>query len=195
MKEELNRLYKENGLTKDDTFILKVGGRQIPIILRSGIEKIQYKNDMQVSFTAEKLELDFVVVKAMGTSEGKRIETFGEASTKNTKNAYIVAMAEKRALSRVVLKLAGMYQHGAFGEDELTETGKFEYDVDYLERLLNNSSLKEDPQAILDIQNVQDMQEYFLLEQRLKNNALSMRDGNVNYSQTDIKKELKEVVK
>lgn len=32
--------------------------------------------------------------------------------------AYIAAMAEKRALSRGVLQLAGLYEHGVFGEDE-----------------------------------------------------------------------------
>jgi hypothetical protein len=190
MKDELNRLYKENGLTKDDTFILRVGGKQIPIITRSGIEKIQYKNNINVTFEIQKLERDFVVIKAIGESEGKIIQTFGEASAKNTKNLYIVAMAEKRALSRVVLKLTGMYQHGAFGEDEMTESGKFEYDIDYLESILANSSLKGDPQTELDTQNVQDLEQYFLLEQKIKDNTLSLRDGNVNASQGDIKKEV-----
>lgn len=32
--------------------------------------------------------------------------------------AYPLAMAEKRALSRGVLKIAGLYEHGVFGEDE-----------------------------------------------------------------------------
>ena len=39
--------------------------------------------------------------------------------TKNNTNPYPVAMAEKRALSRVVLKLVGMYELGVMGEDEL----------------------------------------------------------------------------
>ena len=48
----------------------------------------------------------------------KSIETYGEASPKNNRNAYPVAMAEKRAMSRIVLKLAGFYELGFFGEDE-----------------------------------------------------------------------------
>ena len=32
--------------------------------------------------------------------------------------AYPVAMAEKRAMSRAVLKLTGFYELGHFGEDE-----------------------------------------------------------------------------
>jgi len=48
----------------------------------------------------------------------KIIETYGEATPKNNKNSYTVAMAEKRAMSRIVLKLSGFYENGFFGEDE-----------------------------------------------------------------------------
>lgn len=41
--------------------------------------------------------------------EIKEVETFGESAPNNNKNAYNVAMAEKRALSRAVLKLSGLY--------------------------------------------------------------------------------------
>ena len=47
------------------------------------------------------------------------ISSFGETSKANNTNIYPVAMCEKRALSRVVLKLVGMYELGAVGEDEL----------------------------------------------------------------------------
>ena len=49
------------------------------------------------------------------------IETFGEASPSNTSNSYTVAMAEKRAMSRVVLKLTGFYSLQVFAEDEADE--------------------------------------------------------------------------
>ena len=61
---------------------------------------------------------EFVIVKAVATKEDVRIESFGEASPANTKQPYPVAMAEKRALSRVILKIAGFYKFGVFGEDE-----------------------------------------------------------------------------
>ena len=48
----------------------------------------------------------------------KVIETFGEAAPMNNQNGYPVAMAEKRSMSRCVLKLAGFYEHGVFSEDE-----------------------------------------------------------------------------
>lgn len=36
----------------------------------------------------------------------------------NCTNSYIMEMAEKRAMSRAVLKLTGFYELGVFGEDE-----------------------------------------------------------------------------
>jgi len=54
----------------------------------------------------------------------KEIETFGSAlkgntfKDGNTNSWYVMEMAEKRAMSRAVLKLAGFYELGVFGEDE-----------------------------------------------------------------------------
>ena len=50
-----------------------------------------------------------------------QVESYGECSPKNNRNTYPVAMAEKRALSRVVLKSAGFYELGVYGEDELND--------------------------------------------------------------------------
>ena len=65
---------------------------------------------------------DFVVIKAIGYREGdndtRTVETFGSASHDNCMSKHLVEMAEKRALSRAVLKLTNMYEHGVFGEDE-----------------------------------------------------------------------------
>ena len=47
------------------------------------------------------------------------VESYGEASPKNCRNSYPVAMAEKRALSRVILKSADLYEMGIYGEDEI----------------------------------------------------------------------------
>lgn len=40
-----------------------------------------------------------------------RVWSFGEASPKNNKNAYVYSMAEKRAKGRVALKLLGLHGH------------------------------------------------------------------------------------
>ena len=52
------------------------------------------------------------------------METFGSAlkgetyKLGNTNTWYVAEMAEKRAFSRIVLKLTGFYALGVFGEDE-----------------------------------------------------------------------------
>ena len=50
--------------------------------------------------------------------------SFGEASSENLMGGgkkFPVAMAEKRAMSRVVLKIAGFYEQGVFGQDEMVD--------------------------------------------------------------------------
>jgi hypothetical protein len=123
----LRELFLKNGLVKgEDTHELKFGGRGLTIITRSGIEKIQANNNIKVTFHVIKCEPELVVIKAEAKMGDVTIESFGEASPSNTKQPYPVAMAEKRALSRVVLKIAGFYKHGVFGEDESDDFKKKE---------------------------------------------------------------------
>ena len=126
--ELLKELFVANGLVKEeDTFDLKFGNRKATIITRSGIEKIQYHNDIEVKYYVESIvPPDFVVMKAIARKGDVVMESFGEASANNTKQSYPVAMAEKRALSRVVLKIAGFYKYGVFGEDESDDFKKKE---------------------------------------------------------------------
>ncbi|MGI4967866.1 MAG: hypothetical protein ACRYGH_02865 [Janthinobacterium lividum] len=99
------------------------------LISRTGIEKIQYKAGIEVGFEAVRVEPEFAAVKALASrkvkTEGKTtatkltIQTFGSACKLNCQVSYYLEMAEKRALSRAVLKLADFYQLGVYGEDEL----------------------------------------------------------------------------
>ena len=121
-KERLQHLAKENGLTKDRFFKSPQG---FVIITRQGIERIQAHKAIRVAYEVVSLsnDLKHVVLKATGEmANGSglpvQMETFGESAPDNTKQKYPVAMAEKRALSRVVLKLSGLYEVGVFGEDE-----------------------------------------------------------------------------
>lgn len=121
----LRELYVKNGLVKDeDTWVLTRGGKKIPIITRTGIEKIQANNNITVKYTVDAMAPDFVVIRATAQKGTTIIETFGEASPDNTKQAYPVAMAEKRALARAVLKIEGFYKYGAYSEDEADEFKK-----------------------------------------------------------------------
>jgi hypothetical protein len=118
-KETLKRLFVENDLQKEDVF----KHQHYTIIKRQGIDKIQAKNNIEIQYEVIKCERDFAVVKALGTLRDKQIETFGSAlkgdfKSGNSNTWYIMEMAEKRAMSRAVLKLSGLYALGVMGQDE-----------------------------------------------------------------------------
>ncbi len=55
------------------------------------------------------LEQGFAVVKAFGKLGDDFVESYGEASPKNNRNQYPLAMAQKRAEDRVILGLLSVY--------------------------------------------------------------------------------------
>ena len=115
-RNKLVELYKKYNLQKTDVF----KHQHYVIITRQGIEKIQAQEQIKIKFDVIKCEPNFAVVKAVN----ENIETFGSAykgasfKEGNTNSWYVMEMAEKRALSRAVLKLTGFYELGVFGEDE-----------------------------------------------------------------------------
>ena len=121
-KEFLTELVSDNDLNLEEAiFRMPLGGKQVAIITRTGIEKIQYNNNVTVKFEWLRMEKDFAVIKAVATKGDVVIETFGSAlfgQGGNCRSNYIAEMAEKRALARAVLKLSGAYKYGVFGEDE-----------------------------------------------------------------------------
>ena len=126
-RSKIAELYKKYELTADDVFKHK----HYLIITRSGIEKIMAKENMRITYEMVKVEPNFAVVKAVVHKEdGLNLETFGSAlkgldfSQGNTQSWYVAEMAEKRAMSRAVLKLTGFYELGVFGEDESEEFKK-----------------------------------------------------------------------
>ena len=119
--EFMNKLVKDNNLYREeDLFEFKRRDKSIWIVKRQGIEKIQYNNDIHVRFEWIRMEKDYAVVKAIGKKGDLVVESFGESTSENTKQQppYHSAMAEKRGLSRVVLKIVGAYKFGIMGEDE-----------------------------------------------------------------------------
>ena len=121
-REKLNELYVKYNLAKDTDFWQKtIQSRTFTIVTRSGIEKIQNQEQINVIFEAVVTEKDFAVVKATASKGNKRIETYSSAlkgSGGNCFTSYVVEMAEKRAFARAVLKLTDFYQENVFGEDE-----------------------------------------------------------------------------
>ena len=120
-KDFLNELVKNNRLNiNEDIFRKAIRGKEMAFIKRSGIEKIQFTNDIRVRYEVIVMQPDYVVVKAIATKGDMVVESFGEATPENTnqKPPYYSAMAEKRGLSRVVLKMVGAYKYNVYGEDE-----------------------------------------------------------------------------
>lgn len=116
-RAQLRKLFEANGLTKDDIFV----HRNFTIVKRSGIERIQAAQNIHVQFEVVQCDRDFVAMKAYSWRRDdpeKRVETFGSASKENCVSKHLVEVSEKRALSRAVLKLCNLYEHGVFGEDE-----------------------------------------------------------------------------
>lgn len=123
--EKFKEFVENYGLTKNDFFKAPQG---FVCVTRTGIEKIQRKISLLVTYEVVP-EFTCVsegkyVIKAIAgfeTEEGVMpvLESYGEASPKNCRVGYPVAMAEKRALSRVVLKAADLYELGVYGEDEI----------------------------------------------------------------------------
>ena len=121
MKTEiLKEKYIKYGLTKDDIY----KHQHFLIITRSGIDKIQALEGITINYDVINCEKDFCVVKANAKKDEASIQTFGSAlkgtgfKDGNCNTWYVMEMAEKRAMSRAVLKLTGFYELGVFGEDE-----------------------------------------------------------------------------
>ena len=118
MKTELiKQKYNHYGLTPDDVF----KHQHYVIITRSGIDKIQAIENITIDYEVINCERDFCVVKANATmmaqgSTKPTIQTFGSAlkgegfKDGNCNTWYVMEMAEKRAMSRAVLKLTGFYE-------------------------------------------------------------------------------------
>ena len=129
-KDALRRLFLENNLVEEDVYKDKRG---FVIITRTGIDKIVSKQGITVAYEPLLLELKKdninVVIRAAASMQSKNnkqinMMSFGEASDDNLMGGakkFPVAMAEKRAMSRVVLKIAGFYEQGVFGQDEMVD--------------------------------------------------------------------------
>ena len=114
--EMLNSLYKKYGLVAEDTFKSPQGWT---IIRRSGIDKIQALADIDIEYDLQEYNPGkSAAVKATASWNNRNIQTYGETNEQNCRQSYVLAMAEERAMSRIVLKLTGFYALGVFGQDE-----------------------------------------------------------------------------
>ncbi len=119
-RNKLVELYKKYNLEKTDVF----KHQHFLILKRSAVEKIMALENIKITYEVIKCEPNFAVIKAKAYKGDKVIETFGSAlkgtsfKDSNTNSWYVMEMAEKRALSRSVLKICDLYKLNIFGEDE-----------------------------------------------------------------------------
>mgnify|MGYP003147342958 CR=1 FL=1 len=124
-KETLKRLFIENNLVEEDVYKDKRG---FVIITRTGIDKIVSKQNITIAYEPVIMERGWVVIKAVASMKvgdvPRNMMSFGEAHDDNLVGGgkkFPVAMAEKRAMSRVVSKVTGFYEQGVFGQDEIVD--------------------------------------------------------------------------
>ena len=121
--DKIKEMYIKYELKKTDLF----KHAHFIILKRSAIEKIMALEDIKITYEVIKCEPNFAVIKATAKKGNKVIETFGSAlkgtsyKDGNTQSFYTMELAEKRSLSRSVLKICNLYELGIFSEDESDE--------------------------------------------------------------------------
>ena len=147
-KDKLIELYKKYGLTKDDVFkhqhyviITRQGIDKIQAVEQMSVTYEVIRCEPNFSVFKALAEKDGKKIETFGSAlvtttdqeiikkkiyeeneDGKNIELLVDdiklTRKGNCLTWYVAEMAEKRAMSRAVLKLTGFYELGVFGEDE-----------------------------------------------------------------------------
>lgn len=123
---EFRKLCTVHGLGESDVWQDKPSGNWI--MSRTGAEKVQGHNNIQVDFEVCAAAIDYAIVKATASRtvkpEGKpakkiSVQTLGSANPKNCPlSSYYAEMAEERALVRSVLKIMGLSKLGVYSEQD-----------------------------------------------------------------------------
>ena len=113
-KDMLNALYSKYGLGVADTFTHK----HFVLITRTGMEKIVAKSGIGYDMELVSGGSDYAIIKGNFNYQERTVVTFASANESSSTSAYYAEMAEKRCLSRGVLKILGLYELGFFGDDE-----------------------------------------------------------------------------
>lgn len=102
-----------------DPFFVALKGMFSYINKESG-ELIEIETFGEASVDRKEIVLEEQTIEKDGARKSSKeaIEIVTIKGNIQQQPAYPLAMAEKRSLSRGVLKLAGLYEHGVFGEDE-----------------------------------------------------------------------------
>jgi len=113
-QQKINDIIVKYGLHPDWIYV-KHGVR---FIKKIGIDKLAIGIGSPIDMQLAHISDHAVVIKATVVVNTVKFTVFGEVSPQNNKFPYPVAVAEKRARSRVLLSALGL--HGfLFGEDEI----------------------------------------------------------------------------
>lgn len=114
--DEMNEIFKKYKLNNSHVF----KGDGFTKLTRHAIQKIQAQEGIQITYELAYCSSSEAAIKASGYFEGKKYETFGEASPSNNRFKFPVAMAQKRAQERLVLDMI-LLEHSdvVMGESEI----------------------------------------------------------------------------
>tara|TARA_R110002020_G_scaffold364594_2_gene576914 strand:- start:477 stop:878 length:402 start_codon:yes stop_codon:yes gene_type:complete len=124
--KELSNIY---GLKGSDFHVAKYGQSEVPFMKKSGIDKIQAIENIEIDFEPiEPLCIPNVNVafKINAKWNDKKFTTVGEANKSNSKVSYLGCMAENRGRARAVLTLTGFAKEGVFSADTKWEAEELE---------------------------------------------------------------------
>lgn len=119
-RDKLKELYQIYDLNEDHFF----KHQHYTIITRGGIEKIQGMEQIEINYEVLECSPNYAAVKAWAIKGTLTIQTLASAvkgssyKDGNTTSWYVLEIAEKRAMSRLVLKYLDLYKLGFFAEDE-----------------------------------------------------------------------------
>jgi len=141
----LNLLQDGGGYIREN--IINGKKKTINVLLHKSVERLAAMFDVSIDvvFMAADLKEKSCIIKAVAKKDGLTITTTGESHPVNNDFPFFVAVAEKRAVDRAVLKILNL--HGDyFSQEEMHEQQTFSNsgvsldEVEVLKQKLNSAS-------------------------------------------------------
>ncbi len=121
LPKHMSDLMARYGINADEIWKVRDGAYAIK---HKALERIAFQEKIELEeiyLECNDLDKKHAIVRARMRKNGRTVTSFGEAAPYNNRNAYPVAIAEKRAIDRCVLK--HLQVHGeVYSEDEVDST-------------------------------------------------------------------------
>jgi|TARA_B110000240_G_scaffold197585_1_gene253324 hypothetical protein len=128
---KLKELSETYGLVGSDIHVQSYGQKKIYFMKKSGIDKIQAIEQIEIDFDpidalcVPGLNVAFKVHAKWGNKLPYR--TVGEANKDNSKVNYLACMAENRGRARAVLNLTGFANEGVYSAEDKWEADELNH--------------------------------------------------------------------